>query len=132
MSQNEGRILLAIQAFQKGQFRSLKAATDQYDVPYSTTYTRLKGTVARRDVRSPQLKLTQNEESSLEQWIISMDQRGLAPRIDTVRQMANLLLQKRATNRGTCTDQAPNQAPTLQVGKNWVRNYVQRHDSLKS
>ena len=66
MSQNEGRILLAIQAFQKGQFQSLKAATDRYDVPYSTTYTRLKGTVARRDVQSPQLKLTQNEESSLE------------------------------------------------------------------
>ena len=47
-----------------------------------------------------------------------MDQRGLAPRADTVRQMANLLLSKRA--------------PELKVGINWVRNYVLRHDSLKS
>lgn len=111
LAQNEGRILLAIQAYQKGQFRSLKAATDSYDVPYSTALYRTKGRVARGDVRSANLKLTQNEESSLEQWILSMDQRGLSPRVDTVRQMANLLLQKRAKERAL-------EVTDLTVGKN--------------
>jgi hypothetical protein len=79
LAQNEGQIALAIQAFQKGQFRSLKAATDTYNVPYSTAYDRMQGRVSRRDLQSVSLKLTQNEESSLEQWILSMDQRGLSP-----------------------------------------------------
>lgn len=92
LAQNEGRIALAIQAYQKGQFRSLKAATDAYDVPYATTHNRLHGRVARHDLRSANLKLTQNEESSLVQWIVSIDERGLSPRVNTVRQMANLLL----------------------------------------
>jgi hypothetical protein len=129
LAQNEGRIALAIQAFRKGQFRSLKAATDAYDVPYSTAYDRMRGRVSRRDLRSVSLKLTQNEELSLEQWILSMDQRGLSPRVDTVRQMANLLLQKRTRERER--EQALKVAD-LTVGKNWVRNNVQRHDTLKS
>jgi hypothetical protein len=126
LAQNEGRIALAIQAYQKGQFRSLKAATDAYDVPHSTVYDRIKGRATRHDIRPVRYKLTQSEESSLENWILSMDERGLSPRIDTIRQMANLLLQKR-DNIGPSSDAS---VPT--VGKNWVYKFVQRHNTLKS
>jgi hypothetical protein len=51
-----------------------------------------------------------------------MDQRGPAPTSDTVRQMANILLQKRSSE---------NQAPST-VGKLWVHNLVQRYPALKS
>jgi Tc5 transposase DNA-binding domain len=51
-----------------------------------------------------------------------MDQRGLAPTSDTVRQMANILLQKRSSE---------NQAPPT-VGKLWVHNLVKRYPALKS
>jgi hypothetical protein len=95
LAQNEGRIALAIQAYQKGQFRSLKAAIDAYDVPHSTVYDQIKGRVTRHNIRPIRYKLTQSKESSLKNWILLMDERGLSPRIDTVRQMANLLLQKR-------------------------------------
>jgi hypothetical protein len=132
LAQNEGRIALAIQAFQKGQFRSLRAATKSYDVPYSTMRDRVRGINPRRDIRPISSKLTQIEESSLEQWIISMDQRGLSPRVDSVRQMANLLLQKRVANRATDQVTDPLDRMDLQVGKNWVQNFVQRHDTLKS
>lgn len=129
--QNEGRVQLAIQAFQKGQFRSLRAATKSYDIPYSTARDRIRGINSRRDVRPTSCKLTHNEEASLEQWIISMDERGLPLRIENVRQMANLLLRKRVENRAT--DQVTDLYRTdLQVGKCWVRNFVQRHDTLKS
>ncbi|OQE39094.1 hypothetical protein PENCOP_c007G01948 [Penicillium coprophilum] len=37
------------------------------------------------------------EEESLKKWILSIDSRGSAPRPSTVREMANLLLEKRGT-----------------------------------
>jgi Tc5 transposase DNA-binding domain len=121
-TQKEGRMALAIQAFKQGQFKSLLAATKAYDAPYSTAYERVKGRPARRDSRSPNQKLTDTEESTLVQWILSMDERGLLLRADSVRQMANLLLQKRSN---TDQDKTPS------VGKCWVRNFVRRHESLQ-
>jgi hypothetical protein len=38
MSQTEGRIILALQAYQQGQISSLRAATRTYEVPYTTLY----------------------------------------------------------------------------------------------
>jgi metal-responsive CopG/Arc/MetJ family transcriptional regulator len=52
-----------------------------------------------------------------------MDERGLSPRSDTVRQMADLLLQKRS-------DSSQGNHPT--VGKLWVHNFVRRHKALNS
>ena len=95
-SQKEGRIALAIQAFERGQFKSLRAATKSYDVSYSTVWDRVNGRSSRRDSEPRNQKLTTTEESTLVQWILSMDQRGLPPRPDSVRQMANLLLEKRS------------------------------------
>jgi hypothetical protein len=117
----EGRITLAVQAIQQGSVKSTRAASIAYDVPYSTLYRRVKGCPARRDTRPASSKLTKTEESTLIEWILSMDRRGLAPTSDIVRQMANLLLQKRSEN----------QANPLTVGKLWVHNLVQRHKALK-
>src|SRR5450432_827129 len=91
--QREGRIALAIEALKQGYFTSLKAAARSYDVPYTTLYDRVHNRPARRDARPTNCKLTTTEELTLVQWILSMDQRGLAPRPDSVRQMANLLLE---------------------------------------
>ena len=49
-SQKEGRIALAIQAFERGQFKSLKAATKSYDVSYSTVCDRVNRRSSRRDL----------------------------------------------------------------------------------
>lgn len=117
----DGRIELAIQAFKKGQFKSLRAAALEYDVPITTTRRRAAGTHSRREVRNPNRKLSDTEEESLLQWVLSMDRRGMPPRPGTVRQMANLLLAERSK---TTTP------PT--VGKNWVQAFVQRHDELRS
>jgi hypothetical protein len=92
LAQKEGRIVLAAQAFKQGHFRSLRAAACAYDVPESTLRGRVKGVISRRDFVSTNRKLTQTEETTLVEWILSMDRRGLAPTIDIVRQMADLLL----------------------------------------
>jgi DDE superfamily endonuclease/Tc5 transposase DNA-binding domain/helix-turn-helix, Psq domain len=120
LAQKEGRIALAVQAYKGGQFSSTKACADAYDISDATLRRRVKGIHARCDSVPINRKLTTTEESTLIEWILSMDQRGLAPRSDTVRQMASLLLQKRSQDN------------TLIVGKQWVYNFVRRHDSLQS
>jgi hypothetical protein len=52
-----------------------------------------------------------------------MDQRGLAPRSVTVRQMADLLLAKRSD---------VDSDKKLTVGKCWTQNFVQRQPALRS
>ncbi|KKA19744.1 hypothetical protein T310_6275, partial [Rasamsonia emersonii CBS 393.64] len=54
----EGRILLAIKAFNDGQFKSIRAAAQAYNVPHPTLYHRLRGRTARVDA-------TPNSKSSL-------------------------------------------------------------------
>jgi hypothetical protein len=48
-SNQEGRILLAIQAVKLGQFQSVQAAAKSYDIPRSTLRHRLNGMASRRD-----------------------------------------------------------------------------------
>ena len=69
-----------------------------YDIPKSTLQTRLRGIPSRHEIRSVNLNLTDTEELTLVNWILSMDERDLPVRIPLIRDMANLLLQKR-----TCT-----------------------------
>jgi transposase len=95
MSQQEGRITLAIQSYRQGHFSSLKAAAIDFDVSYSTIRRRIQGVPARRDSQPANKKLADLEESTLEEWILSMADRGLPLRAESIRHMANLLLQKR-------------------------------------
>jgi hypothetical protein len=96
--QREGRIALAIEALKQGHFTSLFSAARSYDVPYTTLRRRVRQCPARRDPRLTNCKLTATEESTLVQWILLMDQRGLAPRPDSVQQIANILLEKRSNS----------------------------------
>ena len=79
MAQTEGRIALALRAYQLGQFPSLRAAARSYEVSHMTLTRRHHGTPSRADFVSPHLKLTQTEETALVQWILSMDTRGISP-----------------------------------------------------
>src|SRR5450432_3193535 len=123
--QQEGRIVLAIDALQKGSFTSIREAARSYDIPKSTLCDRIRERPTRRDARPTNCKLTTIEELTLVQWILSMDQRGLAPRPESVRQMANLLIAKRS-------DSNPNSDPKSLVGERWVYNFVQRHQALRT
>ncbi len=65
MAQNEGRILLALQAYQQGHFTSLRAAARAYDTLYTTLRRRKQGTASRSESTSANRKLTQTEETTL-------------------------------------------------------------------
>lgn len=60
------------------------------------------------------------EEETLEKWILSLDERGAAPRPNTVREVANLLLEDRGTE------------PAITVSEKWVYRYIQRHPNLRT
>ena len=123
MSQTEGRITLALQAYQQGQFSSLRAAARVYDVLHTTLTRRYKGTALRSNSRSPYYKLTQTEETVLINWILSLDTCRIPPIQVLVQQMAELLLTERVQN-------ASIEQTTL--GKNWVYRFITRHPEIKS
>ncbi|RJE16844.1 Pogo transposable element, partial [Aspergillus sclerotialis] len=78
--EQEGRLLLAISAIQKKEIAAIREAARRFNVPKSTLRTRLRGAINRAETRANNHKLTEIEEDSLIQWILSMDQRGAAPR----------------------------------------------------
>jgi hypothetical protein len=120
LAEQEGKILLALQAIQKGQLKSIRAAARLFDVPESTLRNRAHGIQSRVDTRPNGHKLTQLEEDSLTEWILSMDSRGAAPRPATVREMANILLAARDSH------------PSSTVGKNWSSTFINRREELRS
>ncbi|RJE17622.1 Pogo transposable element [Aspergillus sclerotialis] len=118
--EQEGKILLALQGFEKGQFRSLYAAAETFGVSYTTLRNRARGRTSRVDTRANSHKLTQLEEDSLVEWIFSIDSRGAAPRPATIREIANILLAARGSN------------PPLTVGVNWALSFIKRRDELRT
>ena len=121
MSSNiEGRILLAIQAFRLNRIQSLRAASKAYDVPFSSLQKRYSGVQSRQETRPVSCKLTQNEEDVLLQRILDLDAQGFPPRLDIVRDIANIILSSRTKQ------------PPLIVGKNWVNNFIKRQPSLQT
>ncbi|KAF7181278.1 hypothetical protein CNMCM7691_000496 [Aspergillus felis] len=118
--EKEGRILLAISALKKQEISNIREAARVYNIPRSTLQDRLRGKTFRNEARANSHKLTQSEEESLVRWILSIDQRGAAPRPSYVREMANILLAKRGTT------------PIQAVGEKWVYNFIKRRDELKT
>jgi hypothetical protein len=114
----EGRIALAIQAYKLGQFPTPTAAAKSYDVPPTTLRDRLKGKQPKRGSISNHRLLPPTAEESLVQWILSMDRRGMPPTTVAVRQMAGILAQQ--------------YKPSAYVGQTWVRDFIKRHDALKT
>jgi hypothetical protein len=98
LASQEGKILLALSDLQEGRVSSIRAAAKLYDIPRTTLQHRASGQASRDDTRPSGHKLTQLEEDSLCQWIISMDSRGAAPRQATVREMADILLAARGSH----------------------------------
>jgi hypothetical protein len=92
LASKEGRMALAINSYKSGYFTSQRSAADTYDVSESTLRTRLKGRPSRQDYRSVNHKLTDTEELTLVNWILSIDERGLPVRTASIRDMAILLL----------------------------------------
>ena len=71
--------MLAIEAIQKDQIASVREAACRFSMPEATLRRRLAGHTNRHDTRANNHKLTETEEYTLLQWILSMDSHGAAP-----------------------------------------------------
>ena len=121
--EQEGRILLAIKTIEDGKYSSIRAASEAFTVPRSTLQDRMKGHESRVVRRHHRHKFSELEEKSMEEWLLSMDSRGFALTHAMCRDMANLLLRAR--------ESTPCETPP-KVGRNWVTDFIKRHDSLAS
>jgi hypothetical protein len=117
-SNQEGRILLAIQAYRNNEITSIREAARRFGVPRTTLRHRLAGQTYRPTTRANNTKLTQLEEESLKTWLLSMDDRGIAADHALIREMANILLAKRGED------------PIQTVGVNWSGTFIKRHEDL--
>lgn len=119
----EGRILLALNAFRKGQYPSIPKVAAAFDVNTKTLRRRLKGVSARTDTIANCRKLSATEESTLLAWILDMCQHGLPPRVATVQHLAELLLSARLSSTASAS---------ASPSEKWVNRFVKRHPELQS
>ncbi|RKK07464.1 hypothetical protein BFJ66_g17912 [Fusarium oxysporum f. sp. cepae] len=107
----EARVNLALEAIQKDQNLSIRAAAKIYGVSDRTIRRRRDGSAARHDTVPNSRKLTQLEEEVIVQYVIELCTRSFPPRLRGVEDMANQLLHTRDASA---------------VGKNWASNFVRR------
>ena len=67
--EQEGRILLTIQAIKNQEISAIHEAARQFDVPHTTLHCLLAGHTLRSETRANNHKMTQTEEELLVQWI---------------------------------------------------------------
>jgi hypothetical protein len=84
-------LAFTLNAYKQGQIKTLKTAANIYNVPLTTAIQHTAGVQPKRGSHALNSLLIFVQEESLKQWILSMDQRGMPPRIATVRQMAGIL-----------------------------------------
>ena len=114
--QHEGRLQLALQAYNSGHFHSYRAAARAYNVKHRVLSSRARGIPFRLETPANSQKLTATEEQTIVQYILDLDSRGFAPRLCEVADMADKLLAVRGGKP---------------VGKHWAERFVTRSDALK-
>ena len=113
----ESRVILALEALEKHENLSLRAAAKIYDVHHTTLLRRRAGRPARRDIPANSRNLTDLEEQTIVQYVVELYTRAFPPRLGGVEDMANQLLRER--------DAPP-------VGKLWVHRFVKRQPELRT
>ncbi len=113
----EARIILAIEAIYSSTKISVRKAAALYKVPLSTLSNRMNGKTPKAECRPPAQLLTESEEEVLIQKVLDLDDRGFAPSIPMVGDMANSLLAVRTKRR---------------VGDRWAQRFVERRPELKT
>ena len=75
----EANIILAIKAIHTTKNLSTQAAAKTYNVPQMTLVNRIKGRIAKPEIRNARYNLTLSEEETLIQYILDLDIQGLPP-----------------------------------------------------
>jgi hypothetical protein len=118
-SQNEGKLLIAINTLNCGQIKSGRKAASLYDVPPSTLNDRVNGRKSRAEINAKKRKLRPHEHEALVAWCLDMDKRGFPTQLIQVREMADALLAARKPGK-----------PFENVGKCWATRFIRDEPRL--
>ena len=88
----ENRMRQAIEGFQKGRFRSLKAAAQHYTVKYSVTRARAKGVPTKHTVGGKNKRLTDDQDTVLKRYCERCILAGAPPERKHIVGAANSIL----------------------------------------
>ena len=95
----EARIILAIEAIRISKKLSRRKATKVYNIPYTILSDRIASRIPRRELKANCYKLTEVEEEVIIQYILDLDIRGFAPRLASIEDIANYILESRRGGR---------------------------------
>ena len=73
----EKQIELAISAYKKGQFKTLKSVSLAFEIPWTTLQQQIGGITLQAEKNANCQKLSNTEESTLSAWILDMAGCGL-------------------------------------------------------
>lgn len=91
LTEQEGRLLLAIKAIKNGRYPSAAAAARSFAIPISTLKARIKGRESATEKRPTGHIFSQIEEQSIGNWLLNMGSRGATLTLPMLRDMANFL-----------------------------------------
>ena len=116
-SPNEGRLMLAVSAFQQRQFHSIRSTAAAYKVSNTTLARRIYGGQRREDYRPTNHRLNTIEEEVIIKTVLQLDNQGLSPTVAIVKEMADSICSARG-------------APP--VGIRWPSMFISRTPQLKT
>jgi hypothetical protein len=91
-SEQEGKITLALRAFQLHQFKSFQGAARASNGLHKTLSVSHRGSLFIDNRRNVQHKLTHTKEKTIIQYILDLDSRGFAPQLCKVADMDDVSL----------------------------------------
>jgi hypothetical protein len=112
----EQKIAQALEDLRTRKFTSIRAAATAHGLKRSTLTNRYNGGRSRQTARVAQQLLSQEQEISLVEWILSLEKQGHALTHAQVREMA-LLISKISGG------------PEI-IGHNWVSRFLRRHPEI--
>ena len=115
----ESLFTAALQDIETGKLKSIRAAAEHYGLKYETLRDRKRGSQMRSESHEDQMLLTIEEEKSIEEWIVKIDDYGWPPRLEYVREMALRFIRSHGI-----------QKPIL--GGGWITRFLDRHPLLVS
>ena len=108
----------ALDDYDNGVFKSIRAAAKAYKLPKSTLQGRSDGRETRLAAHEAQKRLTSIQKDILTEWIIVEDSYGRAPTIPQVREAAAGILDKNGDHK--------------ELGKQWIKSFKTRNPRVHS
>lgn len=128
-TETEARLQQAIAVYKKDPNRSLRSIARDFKVTRQTLKNRLDGKPPHNKAQEQAMHLTHAEEKELVHWITTLTERGYTPRYRTIRELAEIIRNRRVLGVNDNSIQLVNYE---EFGKDWVARFMSHHPQLAS